>query len=393
MFWIYGGALQWGTASQDLYDGSSMAATHNVIVVTANYRTNVFGFSNSPQIPAGQQNSGFLDQRLALDWVQRNIHAFGGDKTKVTIAGESAGGYAIKQLIALPPSPLNFRGAILESEGVALDMNGLTNWNTLVKSVGCDTASDQISCVRHVPADQIRDIQQSLPISFSPAYDGVTALLDVRQAFESKKAANVPMLFGTNRNEFRVFLTALGVTPDSPQSVEQPFLDQIAPGNTTLQNEIVHAYPAAIQASPYHLLSQIYTDLIFVCPLLKLTDLATENGYTSWRYLFDAQFPNTQLFADAGVYHFSELSEVFGTYPTSGATTQQIELSRYFQKTWAEFVKNPAGGPGWPKIGSNNDIELGSIGGGGSSGEKTISLYETDRQCPAFASLLANAPY
>ena len=94
LFWIYGGSLQFGTAGQASYDGSSFAANQDVIVVTTNYRTNVFGFSNSPQIPFGQQNSGFLDQRQALTWVSENIAQFGGNPSGVTIFGESAGGYS-----------------------------------------------------------------------------------------------------------------------------------------------------------------------------------------------------------------------------------------------------------------------------------------------------------
>jgi len=94
LFWIYGGALQFGSAGLPEYDGSGFAAYQDVIVVTTNYRTNVFGFSNSPEIPFGEQNSGFLDQRKALEWVQGNIARLGGDPAAVTIFGESAGGYS-----------------------------------------------------------------------------------------------------------------------------------------------------------------------------------------------------------------------------------------------------------------------------------------------------------
>jgi carboxylesterase type B len=94
LFWIYGGSLQFGSAGLPTYDGSSFAANQDVIVVTTNYRTNVFGFSNSPEIAFGQQNSGFLDQRKALSWVQANVARFGGNPDAVTIFGESAGGYS-----------------------------------------------------------------------------------------------------------------------------------------------------------------------------------------------------------------------------------------------------------------------------------------------------------
>lgn len=80
--------MQFGNAGQDTYDGSVFASYEDVIVVTTNYRTNVFGFPSSPELPETGRNLGFLDQRMALDWVQRNIAAFGGSADKVTIFGE-----------------------------------------------------------------------------------------------------------------------------------------------------------------------------------------------------------------------------------------------------------------------------------------------------------------
>ncbi|KAJ6283530.1 Carboxylesterase family-domain-containing protein [Bipolaris maydis] len=79
MFWIFGGNLAFGTGGLNYYDGSSLTINEDVVVVTINYRTNIFGFSNSPEIPSGSQNSGFLDQRFAIQWVQDNIASFGGD--------------------------------------------------------------------------------------------------------------------------------------------------------------------------------------------------------------------------------------------------------------------------------------------------------------------------
>jgi carboxylesterase type B len=78
MFWIHGGDLEFGYNSLPTYDGSVFAAEQDVIVVTINYRLNVFGFPNSDEIAIDKQNLGFLDQRLALDFVKDNIKAFGG---------------------------------------------------------------------------------------------------------------------------------------------------------------------------------------------------------------------------------------------------------------------------------------------------------------------------
>jgi hypothetical protein len=73
-------------------------------------------------------------------------------------------------------------------------------------------------------------------------------------------------------------------------------------------------------------------------------------GIPSWRYYFNASFPNTQIFEGLGVYHSSENSLIFGTYPFANSTTQQVALSRFMQGAWARFAKNPLGGPGWNAV-------------------------------------------
>ncbi|KAI0029133.1 Carboxylesterase, partial [Vararia minispora EC-137] len=88
-----------GSGSLPLYDGTSMAKNQDVVVVTFNYRTNVFGFPSSPDLPLTRGNIGYLDQELALKWVQDNIAAFGGDPKKVAIMGESAGAGSVSDAI------------------------------------------------------------------------------------------------------------------------------------------------------------------------------------------------------------------------------------------------------------------------------------------------------
>lgn len=115
------------------------------------------------------------------------------------------------------------------------------------------------------------------------------------------------------------------------------------------------------------------------------------NGYSTWRYRFDASFPTTNSFANAGAYHTAEIPEVFGTYPLANqfgtVTKQQIDLSAYMQKVWANFAKNPAGGVGWPKVGSALTMELGLLGSQGSSGVRVISNLVADYPCPVLAPI------
>ncbi|MCJ1311332.1 hypothetical protein MMC25_005003 [Agyrium rufum] len=377
MFWIYGGDLQFGTASVAAYDGSSFAANQDVVVVTINYRTNVFGFPNSPQIPTAQQNIGFLDQRQALSWVQSNIAAFGGNPGAVTIFGQSAGGYSVKQLLANPPSPLPYRAAILESQAASLTGDSEANWETLATALDC-TAGDQLACVRKAPATQIKNIIETAMLAFAPVEDGATFTKNVAPNLFSKKFAQVPFFLGTNSQEGRVFAAAAGL--QLPGATTSAFLNATFPGQPLIQQVISKAY-APVANSPYLLASAVITDSSFTCPNSLLAGAAALNGYAVWRYYFDAAFPNTQLFPDAGVYHSSEIPEVFGTYSSAGATAQQIALSKYMQTTWASFAKNPAAGPDWPRYLSDNGVELGDLGENGSTGEKTIAEAPIDANC------------
>ncbi|KAF7596371.1 hypothetical protein BBP40_002115 [Aspergillus hancockii] len=105
MFWIHGGEFQFGSARFDMYDGSSLAAKEDVVIVTNNYRMNVFDFPPSPDIPLSQHNVGFHDQRKALAWTSQNIQAFGVDPTRITI---------FVQTVATTPHPLPFHAVILQ---------------------------------------------------------------------------------------------------------------------------------------------------------------------------------------------------------------------------------------------------------------------------------------
>jgi carboxylesterase type B len=234
MFWIYGGALEFGNAGQPGYDGSSLASFHNVIIVTSNYRTNVFGFPSAPSIPITQRNLGFYDQRAGLAWVQQNIHAFGGDKEKVTIFGQSAGAASCDALLLTfpPPSRPPFRAAILESGSAnansPTDPNNSSAWDALLKGVGCDPSAKDagLACARSKPATVLENIIEEQALSFTPVADGIT-FPKLANGRETGQIARVPIMVGTTRNDSSFFV--LGET-DFDAVVEATF-----PGNTSAQ--------------------------------------------------------------------------------------------------------------------------------------------------------------
>ncbi|GKT71929.1 para-nitrobenzyl esterase [Colletotrichum tofieldiae] len=389
MFWLFPGNLQFGTASLPIYDGSSLAITQDVVVVTINYRTNIFGFSNSPEIATGSQNSGFLDQRFALRWVQDNIAKFGGDPSRVTIFGESAGGESVKQLLANPPSPLPFSAAIMQSQQSLLMGSGSDSYKKVLQQFKCQGESSPIACLRRVSATDIKAYIESAALVFPPVNGDGTSVSDVRGSITSKKWPKIPVLIGTTLNEARVFLAVESKTDSS--SAMDSALSKVGITSTATKNSILAQYSAKGMSDLTVVADRIITDAIFTCTTSTLSNFLAMNGYTAYRYRYDASFPSTSIFANSGAYHTSDIPSVFGTYPQysnfGSATQQQIKLSSYMQGVWGNFANKPDSGVGWPKVGGALGFELGLLGASGSSGVSVVASLTADYPCLLYSGL------
>ncbi|GME47549.1 hypothetical protein W97_08595 [Neofusicoccum parvum] len=376
MFWIHGGDLQYGSGSNDDYDGSSLAANQDVVVVTINYRLNVYGFPGSPEIPIDARNLGFLDQRKALDWVQQNVGAFGGDPTKVTIFGESAGGYSVKELFAVPPDPLPFRAAIMQSLGATLTPNGTANWETLASALGCSNATSPLACMQAADATRITLIIEENELRFPPVVDNQTRISHAEDAMHAGTTAQIPLMIGNNADEGSSFA--------SSYANAQALLEYTLPNDTSYQAAVLASYPPGLQGA--NLTAQILTDSSFTCGSSFFANVSGAAGLPTWRYFFNASFPNTDVFPGAGAYHTAEIPLVFGTFPREGSTERQARLSTVMQKAWADFAKDPAGGPGWPAAGAGGHgvMVFGGLEGGLAS---TVSSEALDGMCTVWETM------
>ncbi len=201
--WIYGGGLVSGSSNCDIYDGEEMAK-QGVVFVSINYRVGALGFMAHPELTAASEhkasgNYGFLDQIMALKWVQNNIHAFGGDPNNITIAGQSAGAFSVNTLIASPLAKGLFHKAILQSGG--LFTNRLQQNLSEAEEVGTRlmevAGTKSIEELRQLPAEKIQILSNDTAVGrFGVTLDGYILPTDIVQHFEEEKHQQVPVMAG-----------------------------------------------------------------------------------------------------------------------------------------------------------------------------------------------------
>ncbi|CAD6906307.1 unnamed protein product [Tilletia controversa] len=348
MIWIYGGSFQYGASSSGLYNAQNFVeGQDDVIVVSFNYRTNIFGFPLSPQIQALDAsigyNRGLEDRDLAIDWVHRNIARFGGDPDRITLFGESAGGVSVDTWAFANAGTANplVKGLIVQSgavQGLDLSLGNLnpdwtrplSSWNKVANypTVKCGLKPDaaQLACMQKVDFSVLLDAIFWSGSDFGPAVDNKRYFDDWEGRSARGQFAKVPTLMGTNADEGTI-LSGL-------------FLSDLA-GMVTQ--------------------SSLITPLIFTCPAKREVSDRMANGVPAWRYVYHGNWDNMNSGISAlGAYHFSEVPLVFKTYPSAYLSdlshavevpAQQNDVSNWMQGAWAAFARNPQRGLvnyGWP---------------------------------------------
>jgi para-nitrobenzyl esterase len=387
MVWFHGGGNFAGstrdnvptTTMQLWYDGQYFAARHGIVLVTTNYRLGAMGFFPHPALaaessPAG--NQGLFDQRAALQWVQKNIAAFGGDPANVTIFGESAGSADVCYHVASGVSGL-FHRAISESGGCASTTIGGTRMPTasdaasgmraFTQTMGCDTATDPMACLR---AKSIDDIMKNAPqpnltggvmlttsFSFSAVVDGVFLPDQPRTLFDTGKIAKVPYLLGSNNDEGMLFILNATIPTSDAQyltTLEKNF-------GTTFAPQVLAEYPVSKFNGDYRAaLAQVIGDSGLICGTHDTARRAAKAGSTVFMYNFN--MPWAIVGGALKVSHASEISHVFGSPLNPTADDQRV--SDAMNAFWAQFAKtgdpnSPAAPATWPTFNpdANDDDE------------------------------------
>ena len=378
MVWIHGGGLQQGDS--DPYDPSQLVA-QGVVVVTLNYRLGALGFlahaALSAEAAGSSGNYGLMDQQAALQWVQRNIAAFGGDSANVTLFGESAGGVSVHSHLAAPTSGNLFHKAIVQSGSYLLNTPSLevaqNRGQAFANAAGC--ADQTASCLRSLSLSSILANQFVLiaGTAVQPNVDGRVLPRTHREAFATGQFNRVPVIEGSNSFEhslvtavFFDFLPppiGLGEVNTSNYPLAQATV--LAFNDTRKSAAQVDAvYPVAMFASPAQAVDQIGTDNGYACSALgTLRMLAAYT--TAYQYEFNDPnapmlfLPPTATHPRYGAYHASELQYLFAISPPVPLTpappvldAAQQALSAKMIALWSNFARtgnpNPSGSNLWP---------------------------------------------
>ncbi|HEX7285562.1 MAG TPA: carboxylesterase/lipase family protein [Candidatus Angelobacter sp.] len=380
MVWIHGGGFTRGSGTTEAYDGENLARK-GVVVVTINYRLGIFGFFAHPALTAesahhASGNYALLDQIAALEWVKKNIAAFGGDPGCVTIFGESAGSWAVNALMASPLAKGLFQRAIGESGGSFTPMRTLAaaekSGEQLAASLGAGEDKDSdgkdgqnhgknndpLKVLRSRPAEELLKAAEDPVVR--PIVDGWLLPQDVATIFAQGKQNDVPLIVGSNADE------GTTLAPQGALVRSSMFISGAHQRYGNLADQFLKVYPAESDGESVASFFASYRDGVFGWEMRTWVRAATHTGHhPAYLYYFTRRPPGPQS-RRLGAFHASEIPYVFGNFfwpfPWEEA---DHKLSETISSYWVNFARsgnpNGEGLPQWPAYSLKEDqaMELG----------------------------------
>ncbi len=342
--YIHGGSNKGGWSYEPNYIGHNLASK-GVIVISIAYRLGVFGFFSHPTLE--HSNFGLLDQVAALQWVNENIVALGGDSARITVMGESAGANNIDHLMTMPSSKGLFSRAIHQSGGSLLTNRSVRKAHLQLGEAFADfTVGDEVSTpiaeMRKLSADTILSAANEIYQNhyFDPVVDGISVIEPIMSTIKAGEMHAVDLLIGSNDDEWLMY------TDDNPDI--DGWLKTEAPPLTA-----DHLKALLEDETDNRRISDLLrTAKYYVCPSLVLAKEAAKLGNKAWVYHFTRQREG-ELAATMGAYHGAELPYIFDTHDDWLPTVEaDHRLTNIMQTYWINFATtgnpNQLDFPMWP---------------------------------------------
>ena len=349
MVFFHGGSYGWGSTADPMYDGQNLVSKYDdIILVTVGYREGLYGFIDLSSVPGGDEykesgNLGLLDQKCALEWVQKNISAFGGDPDNVTIIGESSGAGSVSLLPLMDGTDGLFRRVIAESGSVALtyskdECRQLTDM--LLDETGCSDMEGLCA----LSEEDLKAVNEDLnDYNNFPERDGVVLPEDLYGAYESGEADGIDMLIGTNKDEVRYWVWEMAYTaPPLPGAVTYDLMIPIMFENNMKalsadEKKHVDSFLARQGADRVSGLSEFYNETLFRVPAMKQAELHSENGSDVFAYYWTYPCADEKI----GACHAVELAYVFGNPDEDIYTGGKFDpdLADAVQDMWVSFAR------------------------------------------------------
>jgi para-nitrobenzyl esterase len=362
MFFIHGGGYMLGSSATPLYDGAGLAR-RGCVYVSANYRLGALGCLDmsslaTPDVPI-DGNLYLRDLVLALQWVQDNIAAFGGDPGRVTIFGESAGAHAVATLLAVPAARGLFHRAISESpaSGLVIPADAAATFaEQFVSFLGTDGTNGVEAVMRAEPWQLVKALDKLLaatvrdmPGSFAigPSVDGHYLPRDPIKAMARGDAHPVPLIIGNNAEEGRLFKRFLKMLPASEPAIERV----LAKVDPAAREQIIAAYPGYPQPDAC---MRLGADFAFGSAGWQIAEAHSKHAPT-YLYRYDYA-PRTLVWSGLGATHATELLAVFDVYRTklgslltvTADRRSALRVTNNVQRRWRAFARGGVPGDDWP---------------------------------------------
>jgi para-nitrobenzyl esterase len=356
--WLHGGGYVEGSGAVPIYHGTQLAR-RGVVVVTVNYRLGLFGVLATPALDAEHDGSGefgMMDQVAALRWVKANISRFGGDPSRVTIEGQSAGAVSVHHLLAAPSATGLFAGAIAESNSWShTELVPLPEADALGEKLVSLTGVQNLAALRAVSADQLIALQTDPRLGqdahFWPADNGVFIPPGTRER------TDVPVLLGSNHDEASAFSTDWQIATTA--AYQQFLREHYGPS----ADRFAALYPAPTDADVPGAIRHLLADSASA-GVIAWSQARGEHAAPAYGYRFAHAEPGP-LAARFATFHSAEIPYVFGTLNVGDRpfTAKDHAISSVTQSYWVNFIRtgNPDG-PGllkWPPLDSGEFMLLG----------------------------------